>query len=143
MPEVVFSTKWEDVQEAILESELVEVVLPLLYLLLSCHLLALGEYLWLLWGAGLGFALGNSCLKPLHHLGVKVGGLQVRRVLQRGEALKDLWVTIVSSDILASSRNRGRNFRSKLLGWKIADGVVQRGRCSHFFIILVSSLWRE
>ena len=45
---MVFSTKWEDVQEAILDSELVEVVLPLLYLLLSCHLLALGEYLWLL-----------------------------------------------------------------------------------------------
>ena len=40
----------EDVQEAILDIELVEMVHPVLYLLRSCHLLALDKYLWLLWG---------------------------------------------------------------------------------------------
>ena len=59
-------------------SELVEMFLPVLYLLLSCHLLTLGKYLWFLWGVGLGFALGNGCFKLLHGLGIKVGGLPGR-----------------------------------------------------------------
>ena len=90
---MVFGTKWENVQEAIPDSELVEMVLPFLHLLLSCHLLTLGKYLWLLWGVGLCYSLGNSCLKPLHNLGRRPSG---KKALQRGEALKDLWVRRVS-----------------------------------------------
>lgn len=63
-----------DVQEAIVDDEM---VLPFLHLLLSCHFLMLGKYLWLLWGVGFGSALNNGCFKPLHNFGVKVGALQV------------------------------------------------------------------